>query len=292
MGPTTRRDSSTRRARCASRQRTDANVGAGTQAGGMVVVGVTTGGRVEVLVAGNEVLVDVVVGGASDEVEVDAIVLVDTSGAVVLVTEVVVVDDSGPVEVVTDDDVLELLEVADTELEVVLAGTVLALLLVVVLDDEVGGTVLVAGVDVLVGTVDVLVDTTVLEVGAAVEVVVVLVVVTAVLAVVAEVEVDGGSVVSEVLLVVLVVVVVNVPAKPPIWITLSAGLPPKVVTKRSSPVRASNSSPSGPTPSSVANTRSSGDVVPSAGTPDWASMGRPLAASMARMRSCPSSKFA
>jgi hypothetical protein len=264
-----------------------------------VVVGVITGGKVEVVT-----LVDVVVAGASDEVEVEAMVVVDACGAVVLLVD----EEPGPVEVVTDEEVDELLEVvlldvvgtevevvlvevADTEVDVVLDGSGIVLLVVVV-DDEVGGTVLVGGVDVLVGTVDVLVDATVLEVDGTVELVLVTVVVMTVLAVVAEVEVGGGSVVSDVLVVVLVVVVANVPANPPIWITLSAGVPPKVVTKRSSLVRASNSSPSGPTPSSVAKTRSTGDAVPRVGVPDRASIGSPLAASIARTRSWPSSKLA
>jgi hypothetical protein len=59
------------------------------QAGGRVVVGVSTGGKVEVVT-----LVDVVVAGASDEVDVEATVVVDASGAV---DDVVVDDDPGPV---------------------------------------------------------------------------------------------------------------------------------------------------------------------------------------------------
>ncbi len=292
-GPTTARESSILRARFASRQRTEAKVGTRSQADGIVVVGLTTGADVEV-VGGSEltvlVLVDVVTG-ASDELDVELTVVVDTSGAVVLVVD----EEPTAVELVVDeevdDEVAELLdvevtgmevdvrdtevEVTDTEVEVLLVGGVVALLVVeieVVVDDEVG-----VGA-VVVGSVDVLVDTVVLDVDGAVEgtVEVALVAVVAVLAVVAEVDVGGGSVVSEVLLVVLVVVVANVPAKPPIWIRLSVGFPPNVVTKRSLPMRGSNSSPSGPTPKADAKTRSAGDVVPSTGSPECASMGSPL----------------
>jgi len=262
-----------------------------------------TGCLVDVVVVGNEVtvllVVDVVVGGrdeaGSDELDVELTVVDEASGAV----DVVVDDDVPDVELVTVDvdvDVEEepaaVLEVTvvGTELEVVLTGNVVALLVVeieVVVDDDV-----VAG-RVLEARVDVLVETTVLDVAGTVEgtVEVALVDVVAVPAVVAVVD-CGGSVVSVVLLVVLVVVVANVSAKPPIWIRLSLGLPPKVVTKRSSPVRGSNSRPSGPTPKSDAKGPSTGDEVPRVGSPDCTSIGSPLVASMRRTRSCPSSKFA
>jgi hypothetical protein len=274
---------------------------------------VITGRSVDVVVGSNEVtvllVVDVVVAGGAEELDVELTVVEEAPGVV----ELVVDEDVPDVELVVDEDVPDVelvavevdvdvdvegelavvleVEVAGTELEVVLAGSVVALLVVeieVVVDDVVDGS------RVLEGSVDVLVETVVLDVGGAVEgtVEVALVEVVAVLAVVAEVDVGGGSVASVVLLVVDVVVVANVPAKPPIWIRLSRGLPPKVVANRSSPVRASNSRPSGPTPKSDAKTLSTGDDVPRLGSPDCASSGSPLAASMRRTRSCPSSKLA
>jgi hypothetical protein len=93
---------------------------------------------------------------------------------------------------------------------------------------------------------------------------------------------------------VLVLVVVTVTSKPPICRMVLAGVPSKVVTKRSPVAGASKWTPIGP-PSALwrpdARMRSRGSVVPSMGTPAVVT-GRPVAGSMSMARRSPSKVLA
>jgi hypothetical protein len=98
-----------------------------------------------------------------------------------------------------------------------------------------------------------------------------------------------GSTVVVVLVDVVVVGMGNVAAKPPIWMIVLLALFVKsdVLTKRSSPLTSSNTTPSGGATKSEANSASTGRVVPLVGSCVTRSNGSPVAGSMVRRRSSP-----